>query len=66
MLNANIFNVQKHTLNIQMWGFWPNQTACGVLVPQLGTEPMPSAVEAWSLNHWANREVLYKYNFMFT
>ena len=49
-----------------MWGFWPNQTACGVLVPQLGTEPMPSAVEAWSLNNWANREFLYKYNFMFT
>ena len=26
-------------------------------LPPLGTEPMPSATEAWSLNHWITREV---------
>ena len=29
----------------------------GILLPQPGTEPMPSAVEARSLNHWIIREV---------
>ena len=31
--------------------------ACGILVPQPGMEPMPPAVEAWSLNQWTAREV---------
>ena len=31
--------------------------ACGILVPPPGIEPMPTAVEAWSLNHWTAREV---------
>ena len=31
--------------------------ACGILVPQLGIEPMPPALEAWSLNHWTAMEV---------
>ena len=30
----------------------------GILVPQPGTEPVPLAVEALSLNHWTAREVL--------
>ena len=29
----------------------------GLLLPQPGMEPMPLAVEAWSLNHWITREV---------
>ena len=29
---------------------------CGILAAQLGIEPMPLAVEAWSLNHWTIRE----------
>ena len=33
--------------------------ACGVLVPQQGIKPMPSAVEVWILNHWSAREVLH-------
>ena len=37
--------------------FWPCHEACRVLVPQPGIEPMPPAVEAWSLNHWTAREV---------
>ena len=28
------------------------------LIAPLGVEPMPPAVEAWSLNHWTAREVL--------
>ena len=31
--------------------------ACRILVPQPGIKPMPSAVEAQSLNHWTIREV---------
>ena len=31
--------------------------ACGILVPQPGIEPIPSAVEVQSLNHWMRGEV---------
>ena len=37
--------------------FWPRCVACGILAPRPGTEPVPPAVEAWSLNHWTAREV---------
>ena len=30
-------------------------------VPQPRIEPMPPAVEAWSLNHWTTREVPGRY-----
>ena len=30
--------------------------ACGILVSQPGIEPMPPAVETWSLDHWTTRE----------
>ena len=36
--------------------FWPCCTACGILVPQPGIEPWPSAVRAQSSNHWTARE----------
>ena len=36
--------------------FWPCYEACGILVPHLGIKPVPPALEAWSLNHWAPRE----------
>ena len=35
--------------------------ACGILVPHPGIEPMPPAVEAWTireLDHWTIRELL--------
>ena len=38
--------------------FWPHHEACRILAPGPGIEPMPSAVEAWSPNHWTTREVL--------
>ena len=37
--------------------FWPSHGACGILVPQLGIEPLPLAMEVWGLNHWTSREV---------
>ena len=36
--------------------FWLHHAACGILVPQLGIEPTPSAVKAQSPNHWTVRE----------
>ena len=37
--------------------FWPCHTACGILVPRPGTEPVPPAAETQSLNNWTAREV---------
>ena len=37
--------------------FWLCRTACGILVPRPGIEPVPPAVEVQSLNHWTAREV---------
>ena len=37
--------------------FWPNPVACGMLVPWPGIKSVPSALEAWNLNHWITREV---------
>ena len=37
-------------------GFFGHTEASGILVPQPGIEPRPSAVRAWSPNHWTTRE----------
>ena len=37
--------------------FWLHSVACGILVPQPGIKPVPSALGAQSLNHWTAREV---------
>ena len=37
--------------------FGPRYVACGILVLQPEIEPVPPAVEVWSLNHWTAREV---------
>ena len=34
---------------------WLHRAACMIFVPQPGTEPRPSAVKAWSPNHWTPR-----------
>lgn len=40
------------------WFFWPRHTACGILVSQLGVEPIPAAVGMQSPNpNWTTREV---------
>ena len=36
--------------------FWLHHAACGILIPQPGVEPGPSAVRARSPNHWIARE----------
>ena len=36
--------------------FWPHQGACRILVPLLGMEPGPWAVEMWCADHWTTRE----------
>ena len=36
--------------------FWLHHSACGILVPQPGIEPRPSAVKAQSPKHWTARE----------
>ena len=36
--------------------FWLRHTACRILVPRPGIEPVPSAVKALSPNHWTARE----------
>ena len=41
--------------------FWLCHTACGILVPCPGIEPMLPELEAWSLNHWTTREVPSSY-----
>jgi len=38
--------------------FWSHHTACGILFPWPGIEPMPSRLEGHSLNQWTAREVL--------
>ena len=39
-----------------LFTFWLCYTACRILVPWSGIEPMPPAVEAWSLDHWTTRK----------
>ena len=41
---------------ILLFFFWLCHTACRILVSQPDIEPTPSALEAWSLNHWTTRE----------
>ena len=37
--------------------FWPHSTAYAILGPCPGIKPVPSALEAQSLNYWTTREV---------
>ena len=36
--------------------FWLCHAACGILAPQPGTEPRPTAVKVKSPNHWTARK----------
>ena len=38
--------------------FWPSCLVCGILVPQPGIEPGPSAVKVQSPNNWSASEFL--------
>ena len=48
---------------LSLFLFRPWHTACGILVPQLGIEPMPPAVEAQSPKDWTSREVPQFFSF---
>lgn len=37
--------------------FMPCHETCGILIPSQGVKPVPSASEAWSLNHWTVGDV---------
>ena len=53
-------------LNLTLGGGGSHSIACGILVPWPEIEPMPSAVKAWSPNHWTPREVPIKAYFYFS
>ena len=40
--------------------FWPYHVACRILVPNQGSEPVPPAVEARSLDHWIVRKSMVR------
>ena len=42
---------------LRFFFFLLHNAACEILVPQPGTKRVPSALGAWSLNHWTSREV---------
>ena len=46
--------IQNHIVGFGF--FWPCCAACGILVPQPGMEPAPSAVKSRGPNHWTARE----------
>ena len=46
---------ENKNTSLKFWGHW---AVCRILVPLPGTiEPLPPALEAWSLSHWTTREV---------
>ena len=47
----------QNSCEIFFFFFWPQCTACRVLVSQPESEPTPPAMEARSPNHWTAREV---------
>ena len=57
---TNLISNGTHT-HAHLWRFkkcvWAVHAACGILVPLLGIEPGPFAVEAQILNHWTARKV---------
>ena len=57
-LFLNLADHQNDEESLLLFVFWSYRTACGILVPRLGIEPMLSAVEARSLNPWTNWEIL--------
>ena len=43
--------LRVHLQRVSGFFFLAVPLACGILAPQLGIEPAPLALEAWSLNH---------------
>ena len=53
-ISISYFPLSLHDL--QLFVFWLCCTACGILLPRPGIEPVPPAVEVQSPNHWTARE----------
>ena len=51
------FKIKQTNKQTKNFVFWPHLVAGGILVAPPGIAPMPSALAAWSLNHWTAREV---------
>ena len=51
------WNTMNKGFTGRYFGFWPHCTACGILVPRPGIEPMPPALVVQGLDHWNTREV---------
>ena len=41
---------------LNLFYFWLHCVSCRILVPNQESNPCPTAVEAWSPNHWTARE----------
>ena len=54
MFTPSPFSVKE--AQILFFFFWPHHVACGILAPPRD-RTRARTVEAWSLNHWAAREV---------
>ena len=52
-----LFAKTEIVLDFQAFFFGHDTWHIGILVPQPGIKLVASAVEAWSVNHWAAREV---------
>ena len=50
-------NVPFSSTSLFLFYFLQHHSARRILIPWPRTEPMPPAVEAWSLNHWATSKV---------
>ena len=44
-------------MHLSLYFFFSARPRWGILVPQPGIEPTPSALEVQSFNHWTTREV---------
>ena len=51
-----IYSIPLSCILFLFFSFWPCHTACGILGPQSGIEPVLPAVEGWSPNHWSAGE----------
>ena len=56
-LFLNFIEMKSYPMYSSFFSFWQHCGACETLGPRPGIEPMPPALEAWSLNHWTTREV---------
>ena len=71
MNGCNLTNMQgelplRRTRLLEIYNFlffWLHCTACEILVPLSGIEPILPELEAWSLNHLTAREVQELCNF---